>query len=72
MADIYDISICPVCNGMASIIDGQKMYNNQVYDVRKPCPNPKCHHGRVGAEREEVVGYEVDYEVKADTIPFPT
>jgi len=72
MGTVYDISICPVCNGMGSVVEGQKMYNNQVYDVRKICPNAKCHHGRVGVERKEVVGYEVDYEVKADTIPFPT
>ncbi len=47
MAEVYDIVICPICNGMASVVDGQKMYNNQVYDVRKPCPNMKCHQGRM-------------------------
>jgi hypothetical protein len=70
--DVYDISLCPVCDGMGSVVEGQQMYNNKVYDVRKPCPNNKCYQGRVGVKRKKVIGYEVDYEVKPDTIPLPT
>ena len=57
-AIVYDIAICPTCNGNADVIDGQMMYNNNIYPIRKPCPNPKCHDGRMGIPRIEEVGNE--------------
>lgn len=53
MAKIYDIAICPVCNGDKEIDAGQVLKNAKVYLVRKLCPKCKG-QGRIGIERQEV------------------
>ena len=54
MAEIYDIVICPVCNGAKQVI-GQVMKNKKVYEVKAHCPRCKG-KGRVGMRREETHG----------------
>ena len=49
-AQIYDIVICPVCNGDGTVHGGQMMKDARIYTVKKPCPKCKG-KGRIGVER---------------------
>ena len=53
MAKIFDIAICPVCNGTKQIKSGQVMKDAKIYITKTQCPNCKG-HGRIGVEREGV------------------
>jgi len=50
MAEIYDIIICPVCNGEKQV-DGQIMKNKKVYEIKTQCPKCKG-KGKIGVKRE--------------------
>jgi hypothetical protein len=53
MAKIFDIAICPVCNGEKDLDAGQVLKDAKIYLVRKLCSRCKG-HGRIGVERKEM------------------
>ena len=50
MGKIYDIVICPECNGNKKIV-GQMMKDNRVYQISEECKRCKG-KGRIGVERK--------------------
>ena len=53
MAEIFDIVICPICNGEKEIESGRILKDARIYVVKSMCP--KCHgHGRVGIKRQDI------------------
>ncbi len=51
MAKVFDIVICPTCNGDKEIESGQMLKDDKIYLIREQCT--KCHgRGKVGKERE--------------------
>ena len=53
MAKVFDISICPVCDGAKEIDAGQLLKDARTYLVKTQCPRCKG-KGRIGIERQEV------------------
>ena len=49
-ADIFDIVICPSCNGTGKVDGGQMMKDARIYAVKKQCPECKG-YGKVGVKR---------------------
>jgi len=53
-AEIFDITVCPTCNGEKEIECGQVMKDARVYAVKAMCSNCKG-KGRIGVKRQKGV-----------------
>ncbi len=54
MGEIFDIAVCPLCNGTKQIDGGQMMKDNKIYAIKKVCPRCKG-KGRIGVKRTEEI-----------------